>query len=300
MRQIDDYFDNIPHGLQVHQLTTTRYKTGGISILERILRDKKVKDDDFKGRNNEVKKELLRIYAHCCAFCESKISKYDDAEHFRPKHAITGVNTEGYYWLAVEWSNLLIACKVCNNDYKKNHFPIVGAHILPPMGVDLKDNISVSDFFRRNHIRSTELQSEQALLLHPVLDNPEDYLFFEMNGTVSAKNGNIKGLESIQYYGLSDWKNREILIQARLKVIKNVKKKIYHAVDTYVNDTRLYQDLRQIHLDLIEEIKTKEPFSAVSRSCLVNFKAFFIDIDIFTGEQEAKLNRAYTQLKSDF
>ena len=52
MRQIDDYFDNIPHGLQVHQLTTTRYKTGGISILERILRDKKVKDDDFKGRNN--------------------------------------------------------------------------------------------------------------------------------------------------------------------------------------------------------------------------------------------------------
>ena len=183
MRQINDYFDSIPHSLQMAQLTTVRYKRERTSIIERILRDRKVKDTDYKGIG-DVKVELLKIYAYCCAFCESRISKYDDAEHFRPKHAITGVNTDGYYWLAVEWSNLLIACKVCNNDYKQTHFPITGTHILPPIGV------------------------------------------------------------------------------------------------------------------LKREIQLKRPFSAIKRSCIMNFKAFFIDE--FTGEQEAKLNRAYTRLKADF
>ena len=201
MRQIDNYFDNIPHGLQSNQLTTTRYKRGAISILERILRDKAVRDDDYKGRRN-------------------------------------------------------------------------------------------------NHIRSLELQSEQPLLLHPVLDNPEDYLFFKMDGTVTAKNSNIRGLKTIEYYGLSDWKNREILIQERLKIIKNVRRKVYHAVDAYVNDERLYQDLYNIHLDLIEKIQTKEPFSAVRRSCLVNFKSFFIYE--FKDEQEVNLNHAYARLKKEF
>ena len=209
MRQINDYFDSIPHSLQMAQLTTVRYKRERTSIIERILRDRKVKDTDYKGIG-DVKVELLKIYAYCCAFCESRISKYDDAEHFRPKHAITGVNTDGYYWLAVEWSNLLIACKVCNNDYKQTHFPIAGTHILPPIGVDLGEDTSISDFFRRNHIRSVELQSEQALLLHPVLDNPDDYLFFEKKGTITVKNNNIRGRKSIDYYGL----NRPMLIHA--------------------------------------------------------------------------------------
>jgi uncharacterized protein (TIGR02646 family) len=296
MRKVDDYFDDIPISLQSAQLTNTRYKRGQLSILQRILQDSRVKDTDYKG-NGDVKTALLDIYAHCCAFCEARISKYDDIEHFRPKHAITDVNTEGYYWLAVEWSNLLIACKVCNSDYKGNYFPISGTRITVPISVDFNDMTSISNFFRRNHIHSSELQSEQPLLLHPVLDNPDDYLFFEMNGTVTAKNNDIKGRTSIQYYGLSDWDNRQILIQDRKEIIESIRKKVYHSVDSYVNDERLYQDLLKLHIDLIRKIESKRPFSAVRRSCLVNFKTFFINC--FTGEQEIILNRAYDRVKED-
>ena len=294
MRRIDDYFDDIPASLQSTQLTTTRYKRGQVSILQRILRDCRVNENDYKG-NGDVKTKLLVIYAHCCAFCEARVNKYDDTEHFRPKHEITGINTEGYYWLAVEWSNLLIACKVCNSDYKGNHFPIAGTRLMPPTTFDFNNATVVSDFFRRNHIQSVELESELPLLLHPVLDNPDDYLSFEMNGTVTAKNNNEKGRTSIHYYGLNDWDNRSILIKDRQTIIENVRKKVYHAVVYYVNDDRLYEDLFYIHFQLIVEIKSKQPFSAVRRSCLVNFKPFFIDC--FSGQQEAMLNRAYDRVK---
>ena len=294
MRQIDDYFGNIPHSLQQIQLTTSRYKRDGISILQRILGERRVKETDYKG-NGDVKISLLTIYSYCCAFCESRITKYDDADHFRPKHAIMNVNTEGYYWLAVEWSNLVLACKMCNSDYKDTHFPIAGTRLMPPIDVNVGDDNSISEFFRRNHIRSTELQSEQPLLLHPVLDNPDDYLFFEMNGTVTAKNGNTKGLKSIEYYGLRDWENREILIKDRKTIVKYVKKRVDYAINNYINDERLYQDLNNIHIELTREIREKQPFSAVRRSCLTNFKAFFIDV--FTNEQEVQLNRAYNRLK---
>ncbi len=296
MRKVEDYFDDIPNGLQLSQLTTTRYRRGQISILQRILQDSQVRDSDYKG-NSDVKTALLNIYAHCCAFCESRIGKYDDIEHFRPKHAITDVDTEGYYWLAVEWSNLLIACKSCNSDYKGNHFPISGIRLTAPNEIDFTDNIAISEFFRRNHIRSPELQGEQSLLLHPVLDNPDDYLLFNVDGTVTPKNNEDKGRISIQYYGLSDWAKRPLLIKDRQEIIENVRRKVYYSVDSYVTDDRLYQDILDLHLDLIRKIESKKPFSAVRRSCIAHFKAFFIDY--FEGEQEIILNRAYERVKND-
>ncbi len=290
MRPIDDYFEDIPESLGLPELLRS-------GIAERIInRTKRVESNDYNRLG--VKDKLLFIYAHCCAFCEKRVGKYDDIEHFRPKHAITGVNTEGYYWLGFVWSNLLIACPECNRDAKKNHFPIAGTRMNAHMPIDFTDMVAVIEFFRRNHIKSLEHQDEQHILLHPVLDNPDDYLVFEMNGTVTAKNDNIRGLTSIQYYGLSDWQNRKILIQDRKKIVEKVRNDVYHAIDNYVNDMRLYQDLRKIHLKLISEIQSKTPFSAVKRSCLTYFKVFFIDI--FTGEQESHLNCAYERLLDDF
>jgi len=53
-----------------------------------------------------------------CAYCESKITAIynGDIEHFRPKGKIQTANPSrpGYFWLASEWKNLLLACPFCN------------------------------------------------------------------------------------------------------------------------------------------------------------------------------------------
>lgn len=67
-----------------------------------------------------------------CAYCEVRIPKpYADGhvEHWRPKGAVKQARgTEnicpGYYWLAYDWDNLLLACQFCNRDNKRTLFPL--------------------------------------------------------------------------------------------------------------------------------------------------------------------------------
>ncbi len=66
-----------------------------------------------------------------CAFCESKVSAiaYGDVEHFRPKAGYQQSHDDdlqrpGYYWLAYEWSNLFFSCSICNQQGKRNVFPL--------------------------------------------------------------------------------------------------------------------------------------------------------------------------------
>lgn len=279
MRQIENYFDKVPKGLKPQTLIAN-------GIITRILATKQVKTSDYKGRNKEVKNILLDIFHRCCAFCETRIGKYDDIEHFRPKHAIAGVNTEGYYWLAVVWWNLLVVCKSCNSDYKKNNFPILGTHIALPQHTDL------IDFFAKIEIK--QYASELPLLLHPVLDNPNEFLSFEEDGTVSAKNGNQRGLQSILYYGLSDWDKRKTLIQDRKVIIEDVRSRVNTSMRSFVNDARLYEDILNLLTDLIEQIEENRPYSAVRRACIANFKVFFIDK--FIGVDKDRLESAYKKV----
>lgn len=286
MKKVDNYFDDIPKNLKSKLVKTV--------VLKNILKTKRVEVADYNRTG--VKEKLLEIYANCCAFCETRVGKYDDTEHFRPKHEVTNVNSTGYYWLGIEWSNFVIACKDCNGqDNKGNHFPISGIRFITPASVDFTDNQQVSTFLKACHIRSTELQAEGPLLLHPVLDNPDDYLIFEKNGTITPKNNQEKGHISIQIYGLSDWQKRPQLIQDRKQIVDDIRDMVHHAIHKYVNDDRLFEDLLDIHLALKRRIAEKKPFSAVRRTCLVHFKAFFVDE--FTGIQAMRLNNAYDNLK---
>lgn len=279
MRKIDNYFSDIPNSFTPQKLIDN-------GIIQRILSTKRVETTDYKGKNGEVKKSLLIIFSNCCAFCERRVGKYDDIEHFRPKHEITGVNTVGYYWLAVVWSNLLIACKDCNSDYKKNHFPIEGTRLVLPIETDL------IAFFAK--CQAELLVSEKHYLLHPVLDDPDEFLRFEENGTVTAKNNNNRGQMSIQYFGLSDWQNRQILIQDRKIIVDEVGKRVNHSVANFENPTRLFKDILNLFLDLIEQIEENRPYSAIRRSCLTNFKSFFIDK--FSGVEKTRLIKAYDKV----
>jgi hypothetical protein len=144
-----------------------------------------------------------------CAYCEMSIApdpKGGDIEHYRPKAKLTrllddpttwgeeveGHNSRdpakkrrpqlvgrGYWWLAYEWRNYLLACGTCNQKWKETLFPIEGGHLHPPTKASYK--------------------KERALLLNPYGNvNPADHLEFTRFGQVSARNGSEIGLQTIR------------------------------------------------------------------------------------------------------
>ncbi len=82
-----------------------------------------------------------------CGYCEAKIlaNQTGDVDHFAPKGAVQELDAEGrerehisniegrkfrsltdqgYWWLAYEWSNYVLACGRCNRAWKQALFPV--------------------------------------------------------------------------------------------------------------------------------------------------------------------------------
>lgn len=146
-----------------------------------------------------VKQALIRWQHGKCAFCEAKIdaNQYGDVEHFRPKGAVTDPVTgqlirPGYWWLAYEWSNLFYGCQLCNQAFKKNHFPL-------------------ADPAARASGPEDDLAAEAPLLLNPERDEPAEHLGFEAELIVPKT---ARGEATVRLLGL----DREAMDEARRSV----------------------------------------------------------------------------------
>jgi uncharacterized protein (TIGR02646 family) len=71
--------------------------------------------DSAHYRHRTVKTALEALIGKKCWYCEDGARRYD-IEHFYPQSI--------YPILAYYWENLLLACQICNQNYKKNQFPI--------------------------------------------------------------------------------------------------------------------------------------------------------------------------------
>ncbi len=172
---------------------------------------------DFKSKvyRDGTLKALEELYHHKCGYCETDTTAGApmQVEHYRPKAKITKETThEGYYWVAYEWSNLLLSCAKCNNK-KRNHFPITGTRVVTP-------SLNASGLPDDDHrlANSTVFQQEQALLLHPEIDAVEEFFIFKPDGRIEALNDNPRALETIKICGL----NRDELVVKRLKVLNEL------------------------------------------------------------------------------
>ena len=151
--------------------------------------------------SSQVKEELIRIQHGKCCFCESEFRavSYGDVEHYRPKGGWIqndeGLNTPGYYWLAYEWSNLMLSCQICNQQFKRNYFPLV-------------------DNEKRALNHNYNIDDEEPIFVHPVNDNPEDYIEFDKNLPI-AIGKNVRGQVTIEKLGL----DRDVLNEKRLKTL---------------------------------------------------------------------------------
>ncbi|MBM4042479.1 MAG: hypothetical protein FJ290_28640 [Planctomycetes bacterium] len=176
--------------------------------------------------HGSVKTALIAMQHGKCCFCESKITHiaYGDVEHFRPKAGYRqqpgdGLSRPGYYWLAYEWSNLFLACELCNRRFKECLFPL-------------------RDSSQRATCHKHDLDREEPLLLDPTQRDPEDHLSFR--GEVAyAVEGSQAGIATIEVLGL----NREPLVERRRDKLEQLR--VLHSA-TLVTSPALAAEARAI------------------------------------------------------
>lgn len=167
----------------------------------------KIKSTIYAGQKDYYS-ALDGLFRGRCAYCETEIyrSSFGDVDHFRPKGnvreypngaaaraAINGYDEEhpGYYWLAYEPTNLVLACDLCNRPNKKRSGNrTIGKH----------DFFPLETAFRA--ARPGEEINEAPLLVNPILEDPEIHLLLDETGVLAAKTA--RGQMCIDLLGLND------------------------------------------------------------------------------------------------
>ena len=203
-----------------------------------------------------VKNALRNAQYDKCAFCEStgKHIAYGDVEHFRPKAGYRQrpkdpLTRPGYYWLAYDWSNLLFCCQLCNQQFKRNHFPL----------------LNVSQRAKSHH---DDIKSEQPLLIHPAIEAPSLFLDFRQEYLYAIDN-NPRGRVTIEVLGL----NREGLAEVRRDYLKQIefliesRNLIARKIATDP-DPELVSHLAAINAHLVECAADSAKYAAMVRAAL--------------------------------
>lgn len=218
----------------------------------------------YKGRNNEVQEQLILLYHNKCAYCESKlVATYQEIEHYRPKKHPRSQQFHhegGYYWLAYSWDNLLLACRVCNNQ-KSARFPVLKQFNY--QGEAFSAIHTASNFYNTN---------EHPFIINPENETPESLqqlLVFDLNtGKIIAKNNNIRATATIQICDL----NRIELIQSRKSILNDVKFSIAARIlRNHNHPQNLIRSLKELKEDLLNKAEPHQEFSAWNRIIINNF-----------------------------
>lgn len=168
--------------------------------------DAKLSFDSSVYGDRSVKDALLCAQHGKCAFCEQRVfeRKYVDVEHFRPKGEVrqsreSAPLERGYWWLAYEWTNLVLACEQCNTDHKSTLFPLANPE-------------------QRARRPEDPLSAEQPLFIDPSQEDPLEYLRFRRHVAYSVDD-NLRGLRTRDGLGL----NRAPLLRHREEHLSRVK-----------------------------------------------------------------------------
>jgi uncharacterized protein (TIGR02646 family) len=122
-----------------------------------------------------VRKALERAQHAKCGYCEARSAPLD-VEHYRPKGSVRQARGEseqrpGYYWLAYEWSNLLLACVLCNQARADTSGMPTGKGSLFPLS-------QPSERARSHH---DSLATEIPQLLHAYEDDFDEHIGYRQH-----------------------------------------------------------------------------------------------------------------------
>lgn len=261
MISVKKNFADVPAGL------TRNYAVTKQQALMKEGNQHKYSSDVY--RHVTVTEVLNNIYHNKCAYCEGLVCEgfTPQVEHYRPKNKLKDdSHHSGYYWLAYQWSNLLLACGKCNRN-KSNAFPFAGVRVNHPQEDE-----------QQWYVRSSSFEEEKALLLNPELDQPEQHFDFKPDGTIIS--GTDKGKATINLCNL----NRESLKLARKKVLDEIDNNLRDQLLTFLKhqDEGVYSRekyAKEIELafktvmkSFKQTIKPQQPYSAFSTYLFTQFQ----------------------------
>ena len=253
MRKVVKDFDKKPLSL-IKQETLDHLKIiieskDAKKINSDFYRGKYEKEDGTKG--NEVIENLSTLYHSKCAYCEDYSIIYP--EHYRPKGRVIKTKHGGYFWLCYEWSNLVSTCHECNkvSGGKGDQFPVKKAHLT-------LENCMENGELNLDKINAIYLnQQEEPYLLHPEIDEPKNFLGFEIDTT--KKGIAMKGLDGANGRGFHTVKicnlNREDLLLKRyervIDQIKNDLRKMFALLSKgAINKSNFAEEIKEIFVRL--------------------------------------------------
>lgn len=178
---------------------------------------------DFNdGFWRRYKNHFMKAQNRKCGYCEQPLSDYGDVEHYRPKSVVEDLKSEGferedlmnvsgrkfkksckygYWWLAYDWDNYLLSCKLCNQPWKRALFPIQGGRI---------ENDDVDSEYPHKSPEREDI--ETPLLLNPFdVEDLSEHIKFNAIGLIEPFEDSEFGYETIRTCGL----DRPSLFQAR-------------------------------------------------------------------------------------
>jgi uncharacterized protein (TIGR02646 family) len=197
----------------------------------------------------DVKQALSRTQHGKCAFCESPIEhiSFGDVEHFRPKAGWKQADGDaltkpGYWWLAYEWDNLVLACTLCNQRHKANLFPVRGRRAAGP---------------------ADSLDAEQPDLIHPGQEDPSGEIVF--NGAdVDMRRSGARGRATATALGL----NRSRLFEQRKKIHDAIKKEHHLIAVAIAFGASSHEAIEEAWADLRRHVEPDQPYSAMAMATL--------------------------------
>jgi len=223
--------------------------------------------------NVEILESLRVLFNGKCAYCESIIGVSGPAsfDHFRPKSGARGLDRDfgidHYWWLTYEWNNLYYCCHYCNS-FKSTWFPVEK---------------------NRAHIRTSyaDINShENALLIDPCVDNPQDHLVYNESGEVDFLSP--KGKTTIEIIKL----NRGALVDERRNTIIELKKQFDFFLSRPSNQKKDTIDVNEVTKQWQDIFSgaTSKPYLGIQRQILTKF---FEDFRFSDYLRSSKANQAF-------
>jgi 5-methylcytosine-specific restriction endonuclease McrA len=278
-----------------------------VNQITQIINSQRGGDATYYNKK-EVVDALNDLYKNKCGFCESRIHVVasENVEHYRPKAGVDpvdlvkGTTHIGYYWLANEWSNLLIACPKCNQKgHKGNRFPLRNPNSRISNHPVLLANGSAD--IAANNIRSSHIRNENALLLNPELTmQPEEHFNLQQDGRLENNNDSEYADYTIEVCKL----NRDPLKKERKKIIDKIVSGINKQILEWTKDIDPLTEIqfrRQLNIifdEIITRLYDDREYTFVAKMIIKNFET--IILNQFEVEfQTVVLNQFTNYLKSN-